>query len=1161
VQILFFAGTCFAQQVQSINKTNSSTYALVVGISKYKEKAIPSLKFADKDARLFAEFLQSEAGGKVPPNQIKLLLNEKATTAAIYAALYEIMEITPKNSQVFFYFSGHGDVEQKTIANLGFLLAHNSPPNNYINYAVRIEDINNFANTLSVQKDIKVVLITDACRSGKLAGDAINGRRFIGRELSKVKNNEVRIASCGPDELSAEGPMWGNGRGVFSYYLLQGLYGQAAGYKSTIINVANLSTYLNQKFATDKILKAENHKQNPILKGNTQLSLAAKSPGTHTAVAEQPTSNNLVPTLPIDIFSEALASGDLEAMVNFKTMIGLNDAQIRARIFDAITPMLDDEKYKSVMQLSRLTLNNVTAAKRVNERIATVISDRGQEVVTAYLKGDVAELENRNYYNVNSGVQENYVCMYEVALKLLPPGHLLQRPISISKNYFEGLLWRLKIPTVKNGTDFLVKAFMAQQSALKLEPFAAYIHNELGILYVFKQNKDSALWHYKQALRLAPTWALPHANLIAYYNGLGDFEKASEAAVKAKALQPDLQSVYVNEAITEISGKHWLKAEGLLKQSLLLNNKHYLPFEKLGMVYAATTRYQMADSLFNLAAKRKLGFYFPAQPDVTGILQFGPWNGIAMSTGPCFTDPTMDTMANPYIQLLIAIEKSFNYPFDEAEPYFLSALFLEPDNFLVNHYYAAALLKQNRLSEAVYFYEKAKQFFTDLWPDTLLSEREKQILPESFDFDCFKRMISKLNYNRVDDALYLAKIYARLGYLNKAEAQYQQLSSTPDFALFVALHYLLADLYMTMGDYEAVENTWIKYRENIDQLHIEGDAPNHPYNIIKLHAAEGFEMEVFYDSITKKYPASAYWHKKQATYWHQKIKRNPGWYYPVSLKPYGEGRPDWQMESMRTLQENIFKIRVDFDNSFRVSDFAGPLPFPYQKAIDAHEQLMKLAETDMEIATSFEMLAELYLVTGQFKLASDFYTKALAITPSNPQLRSQLAASFGDASLLYEEFSQLDTLKQSGLLLLNDYILYARMAMLGKHYKKAAETLIHSQKLLKGEIDKVRELNGLLYFLQNDLRAVNYYKDSITAALSYPERLYAIATLYAANNKKEEAFKYVTEALENGFSYGYVLRFDPVWFAWENTESWKNLISNYKFITYDDEGKPVPISD
>src|ERR1700722_1071173 len=56
------------------NATGGQTYALLIGISKYKRPDL-SLQYADADANLMAQLLQSERGGGVPPENVTLLTN------------------------------------------------------------------------------------------------------------------------------------------------------------------------------------------------------------------------------------------------------------------------------------------------------------------------------------------------------------------------------------------------------------------------------------------------------------------------------------------------------------------------------------------------------------------------------------------------------------------------------------------------------------------------------------------------------------------------------------------------------------------------------------------------------------------------------------------------------------------------------------------------------------------------------------------------------------------------------------------------------------------------------------------------------------------------------------------------------------------------------
>ena len=165
----------WCQQAHNLNLPSDkrNSYAVVIGISRYASKGIPKLKYANKDARVFADYLLSKSGGSVPKENIRLLTDSNATTAAVYDAMSWLRESCRENDLVYFYFAGHGDMESETIYKLGFLLTFNTPRTNYINNAIRIEDLNNFANTVSVENKANVVLITDACHSGQLAGGVL----------------------------------------------------------------------------------------------------------------------------------------------------------------------------------------------------------------------------------------------------------------------------------------------------------------------------------------------------------------------------------------------------------------------------------------------------------------------------------------------------------------------------------------------------------------------------------------------------------------------------------------------------------------------------------------------------------------------------------------------------------------------------------------------------------------------------------------------------------------------------------------------------------------------------------------------------------------------------------------------------------------------------
>ncbi|MFZ1298979.1 MAG: caspase family protein, partial [Saprospiraceae bacterium] len=188
----------------------SSIYAVVVGISDYQDPAIPDLRFADKDAEAFANYLRSDAGGNLDNDHLKVLINEQATVAQFAIALDWLMEVVKENDQVILYFSGHGDVEKKTITQPGYLLCWDAPARVYLaGGAMALPMFQDIITTLSSQNKAKVIVITDACRSGKLAGSSVGGSQITGANLAKQYANEIKILSCQPNEYSIEGEQWG----------------------------------------------------------------------------------------------------------------------------------------------------------------------------------------------------------------------------------------------------------------------------------------------------------------------------------------------------------------------------------------------------------------------------------------------------------------------------------------------------------------------------------------------------------------------------------------------------------------------------------------------------------------------------------------------------------------------------------------------------------------------------------------------------------------------------------------------------------------------------------------------------------------------------------------------------------------------------------------
>ncbi len=216
-----------------------STYALIVGISQYKE--MPALQYADRDAIAFAEFVRSQG---TPDSNIKLFLNEDASRLNIVDELYRLSQMAKPQDLFYFYFGGHGDLEANVSNENTLLLLHDAPIKSYFtgDAFLQVSELKNWLSALS-KKQVQIVFIADACHSGGLIGGN-EGQVRTQKVLEENWSNVTKILSSQANELSLEGQQWGGGRGLFSYHLVNGLIGKADADQNNMVSLEELNTYL-----------------------------------------------------------------------------------------------------------------------------------------------------------------------------------------------------------------------------------------------------------------------------------------------------------------------------------------------------------------------------------------------------------------------------------------------------------------------------------------------------------------------------------------------------------------------------------------------------------------------------------------------------------------------------------------------------------------------------------------------------------------------------------------------------------------------------------------------------------------------------------------------------------------------------------------------------
>jgi len=204
-------------------RSTSHRYAVVIGVSHYRDSRIRSLEFADKDAEAIRDFLLDPNGGGVQPANLLFLENQDASYARIRSALFDFLIKPGPDDLAIVYFAGHGSNDPKRPDNY-YLLGYDTDFERLASTAVPMWDLPAlFERTLHAN----VVTLVDACHSAAIGQTTPN---LVNQRWTSVSQGSPRravITASNIAEYSNEASRWGGGHGVFTWFLLQGLRGAA----------------------------------------------------------------------------------------------------------------------------------------------------------------------------------------------------------------------------------------------------------------------------------------------------------------------------------------------------------------------------------------------------------------------------------------------------------------------------------------------------------------------------------------------------------------------------------------------------------------------------------------------------------------------------------------------------------------------------------------------------------------------------------------------------------------------------------------------------------------------------------------------------------------------------------------------------------------------
>jgi hypothetical protein len=234
--------------------------AVVIGIADYR--SLPKAEYANDDARAFYDYAIRALG--VKPENIKLLVDGDAEEAEILKTFRTWVPSRVKSTtDMYVYYSGHGLPTQDGQGL--YLLPPRADRDVIDDTAIPFSKIN---AALQLAKPRSVTIFMDACYSGQ----ARSGETLVvsARPISLRTENRLFpdgftvITASQHDQISSSSPDLQHG--IFSYYLMRGMEGDADTNKDGKITLGEMQAYLSENVGRQAAMM--NRKQEPQLIGD-----------------------------------------------------------------------------------------------------------------------------------------------------------------------------------------------------------------------------------------------------------------------------------------------------------------------------------------------------------------------------------------------------------------------------------------------------------------------------------------------------------------------------------------------------------------------------------------------------------------------------------------------------------------------------------------------------------------------------------------------------------------------------------------------------------------------------------------------------------------------------------------------------------------------------
>jgi tetratricopeptide (TPR) repeat protein len=548
---------------------DAKLYGLMIGISKY-QKLPPDLQlqFANADATTLSQLLESARGG-IPGDQMILLTDEQATTAAVRNAFQTLLrQRAGKKDTIFILVAGHGVADNRG----AYVLTYDSDPQDLSTTALPISEIQSLVDD-ELPKVGRVVLMADIARTATIGNLKTAAVGSAVEKLGEATGDMLGLMAARPREVSEEGTQFGGGHGAFTYSIVKGLEGTAAKDGKQFVTAGELTDYVR-----DSVPKLTNNKEHPRdfgnLEGATKLSDLSKQGINITRFRTLYDSRNGGPLLLADANPQnapisGQASQDVDAFHAAIRAGNLLPGQPNS-VWDILN-RLQTELPPEQLFLQKSTLQ-------------VALENKAQQVLLRYLAGDQSP-QTKAEFDAGSSYME-------AAIRLTPESLYLEG----RDDFFQGrgLLYSKQYSQAAN---------LLEQS-VRIDPGEAYGYNALGIAYLEQADFAKSIPAFRDAARRAPNWSYPLHNLALAYVEAGDYQNAIRSYQQAMRITPQYSYLPYNLGLVYQRLNLRREAEFEYRRAMLLAPDSAEPLNALGSLKSSEGKSVEAEKFYRDALKK-----------------------------------------------------------------------------------------------------------------------------------------------------------------------------------------------------------------------------------------------------------------------------------------------------------------------------------------------------------------------------------------------------------------------------------------------------------------------------------------------------------------------------------------------------------------------------